>query len=109
MPAGPFALLRHPQFLRLWLVGGLAGTMRWLELLAIGVWAFELTRSALVVALMMVLRQIPMLLFGPLVGGLAERVSRRRLLMVALALQAGVAAPLALLARLGLAAPRRVR
>ena len=51
MPTGPFALLRHPQFLRLWLVGGLAGTMRWLELLAIGVWAFELTRSALVVAL----------------------------------------------------------
>src|SRR5689334_1560537 len=105
MPAGPFALLRHPQFLRLWLVGGLAGTMRWLELLAIGVWAFELTRSALVVALMMVLRQIPMLLFGPLVGGIAERVSRRRLLLAALGVQTAVTGTLAVSAWLGLVNP----
>jgi MFS family permease len=93
--AGTFALLRNPSFFRLWLCGGLAGAMRWLEVLAIGIWSFEQTGSPLLVALMMVLRQMPMLLFGPFAGGLAERMSRRHLLLAGFLLQAGVAAMLA--------------
>ena len=105
MSAGPFALLRQPPFLRLWLAGGLAGAMRWLETLAVGVWAFELTRSAMVVALMLVLRQIPMLLFGPLIGAAAERYSRRRLLLLGLGLQALVSGLLAALGWAGWLSP----
>lgn len=99
--AGTFTLLRNPSFFRLWLCGGLAGAMRWLEVLAIGIWSFEQTGSPLLVALMMVLRQSPMLLFGPFAGGLAERMSRRHLLLAGFLLQAGVAAMLALSAFAG--------
>ena len=40
-------LLRTPDFLRLWLVGAFANAMRWLELLASGLFAYEVTGSAL--------------------------------------------------------------
>src|SRR5262249_40614081 len=40
-------LLRLPDFVRLWLVGAFANAMRWLELLASGVFAYEVTGSAL--------------------------------------------------------------
>jgi len=40
-------LLRLPDFLRLWLVGAFANAMRWLELLASGLFAYEVTGSAL--------------------------------------------------------------
>ena len=42
-------LLRLPDFLRLWLVGAFANAMRWLELLASGLFAYEVTGSALAV------------------------------------------------------------
>ena len=41
------ALLRQPDFLRLWLVGAFANAMRWLELLVSGLFAYEATGSAL--------------------------------------------------------------
>src|SRR4030095_15672178 len=40
-------LLGQPDFLRLWLVGAFANAMRWLELLASALFAFEVTGSAL--------------------------------------------------------------
>jgi len=40
-------LLRQPDFLRLWLVGSFSNAMRWLELLASGLFAYEVTGSAL--------------------------------------------------------------
>jgi len=36
-------LMGVPDFLRLWLVGAFANAMRWLELLASGVFAYEVT------------------------------------------------------------------
>jgi MFS family permease len=99
--SGPLALLRIPSFFVLWLGGGLVGAMRWLEVLAIGIWTFAETGSAVLVALMMVLRQLPMLPLGPLIGGLAEQMSRRTLLITGFLLQAGVSASLALSAYAG--------
>ncbi len=52
-------LLRQPDFLRLWLVGAFANAMRWLELLASGLFAWEVTHSALAVTVVVALRQIP--------------------------------------------------
>lgn len=50
---------------------------RWLEILAFGVVAFELTHSAFWVASMMMLRMLPLALFGLAFGAMAARVPRR--------------------------------
>ena len=92
------ALLRDPAFLRVWLTGGLAGVLRWLELLAIGVYVLETTGSPFLVALMTFLRMAPMFLFGVPAGALADRYDRKRLLIIGLAILAGAAAVLALVA-----------
>ncbi|MGE4218147.1 MAG: MFS transporter [Alphaproteobacteria bacterium] len=84
MAATPVQLLRHPGFRKIWLVGGLVNTMRWLEVLAIGIYVFDLTGSPLLVALMMFLRQLPFALFGAVVGAVADRFDRRHLLLAGL-------------------------
>jgi hypothetical protein len=55
------SLLRVPDFLRLWLVGAFANAMRWLELLASGLFAYEVTGSALAVTAVVAARQLPQL------------------------------------------------
>ena len=55
------ALLALPDFLRLWLVGAFANAMRWLELLASGLFAYEVTGSALAVTAVVAARQLPQL------------------------------------------------
>ena len=47
---GPRALLANPSYLRLWLAGGLANAMRFLEMLVASIFTYELTGSALAVA-----------------------------------------------------------
>ena len=92
------ALLRSPAFVRVWLAGGIASVLRWLELLAIGLYVLEATGSPFLVALMTFLRMAPMFLFGIPAGALADRYDRKRLLVIGLVVLAGVAAILALLA-----------
>src|SRR6185295_18206929 len=67
--------------LKIWVAGGLVGVMRWLDVLAVGVYVFAETHSPLDVALTLFLRTIPMMLFGVVSGGLAERFDRRKLLI----------------------------
>ena len=64
-PGAPAAtsLLRDGAFLRVWLTGGAAGVLRWLELLAISVYVLETAGSPFLVALMTFLRMAPMFLF----------------------------------------------
>jgi MFS family permease len=75
-------LLGKPDFWRLWLVGLLVFGVRWLETLAIAVFAFERTGSAFIVALLTMLRMLPMALFGAIIGAVAERLDRRRVLVL---------------------------
>ncbi|MEM7403885.1 MAG: MFS transporter [Pseudomonadota bacterium] len=75
-----FTLFRQPGFATLWLTGVLYGTMRWLEVLVIALYTFELTASPLSVAGMMFLRMLPMILFGSVLGAAADRFNRLRLL-----------------------------
>ena len=89
---------RDPAFLRLWLAGGVAGVLRWLELLAVSVYVLETTGSPFLVALMMFLRMAPMFLFGIPAGALADRYDRKHLLIIGLLVLAGAAAALALVA-----------
>ena len=74
------ALLARPDFVRIWLVGSFAGSIHWLELLTTSVVVFELTNSPLSVALVMAFRASPLVLFGALMGDIAERVNRKLLL-----------------------------
>ena len=76
--AAPLSLFANGQFVRLWVIGGLAGAMRWLEILVIGIYAFQTSGSPFVVSLMLVARMAPMVLFGTVVGAVVESMDRRR-------------------------------
>ena len=92
------SLLRDADFRRLWLAGGLGWTVRWLEILSVGLYALAVSGSPLVVASMMLARTLPGVLLGGFAGVLAECVDRRRLLAAGLAAMGLNAALLAVLA-----------
>ncbi len=75
------ALLALPDFRRLWIVGLVVFAVRWLEMLAVGVFVYQQTGSAFAVALMTLLRMVPMAMFGALIGALADRMQRRSALI----------------------------
>jgi len=95
------ALLRSPDFLRLWLIGGFANAMRWLELLASGLFAYEVTGSALAVTAVVAARQLPQLFLGAVAGAISEAVDRKLIVMAALIGPAVVSTVLATLAVTG--------
>lgn len=74
-------VLAIPDFRRLWAVGLIIGAVRWLEMLVVGVFVYQHTGSAFAVALMTLLRTLPMALFGAVIGALAERLERRSALI----------------------------
>ncbi len=66
----------------MWAFGLVVYGTRWMEALAFGVFTFQQTQSALWVASMMLLRMLPLSLFGLPLSLLAERVSRRQGMVV---------------------------
>ena len=98
---GRFALLRRPDFLRIWLAGGFSGTIRWLETLAIGLYTFHETGSPFLVTTMLFVRTLPSMLIGAPIGVLAARLDRRRLLAIGFAILTITAAVLFALAHTG--------
>ena len=97
----PRPLLAEPDFLRLWSAGALAATARWLEMLAVGIFVFEATGSASLVAAMLMLRMLPLGLFGVFGGEVASRFDRKRVLLATLGLSAAVSGTLGSLAFFG--------
>ena len=91
-------LLGEPDFRRLWLIGLVVFSVRWLEMLAVAVFAYQRTGSPLIVALLTMLRMLPMALFGALIGAAAERVERRTALVCVMALMLLCSIAVALLA-----------
>jgi MFS family permease len=94
-------IIDAPDFWRLWWVGLIVATVRWLETVAVGVVVYQRTESAFLVAMMTMLRLLPMGLFGVFLGALAERVDRGRMLFVVVLLMACTCAVLAILDRTG--------
>lgn len=90
-----------PDFWRLWYVGLVVSTVRWLEMVAVGIVVYQMTGSAFLVAMMTMLRLLPMGLFGAILGALAERFDRRLTLAAVVCLMALTSAALALVARGG--------
>ena len=97
----PRILIRDKDFRRIWLAGGLGWMMRWLEILAVGVFTFEVTGSALMVALLTMVRTLPMLFFSAFTGAIADRFDRRLMLLCGLCLLALISSVLAFLALTG--------
>src|SRR6266404_4886319 len=97
----PHGFLATPSYLRLWFAGGIGNAMRWLELLVAGIFTFEITQSAVLVALVIVARSLPMLLIGTIAGVVGEALNRKRLLVTQLFVLAVSSAVLCVLAFFG--------
>lgn len=82
LPAVP--LLRDGRYVRIWIVGWLSGVVRWLELLAFGILAYDLTGSPSLVALVALLRFLPLALFSAVIGALSDQMDPRRMMMISL-------------------------
>ncbi|MBU8538061.1 MFS transporter [Falsiroseomonas tokyonensis] len=95
---GARGVLGVPDFRRILLVGLLVSIARWLEMLVIGVVVWQQTQSAFLVAMMTLLRLLPMGLFGAFLGVAADRVQRRSALLAMLGVQGVVALGLSALA-----------
>ena len=100
---GSFAgsLFANADYRRLWATGALAGVSRWLEFIALGIYAFELTRSPPMVALLAMLRMLPYVALGFFIGALADRFDRRRLLIAGTFMVFATAATMAVLIATG--------
>ena len=94
-------LLGNPRFLLVWVVGGLTGVVRWLQLLVLGLYTFQMTGSPLLVSVVPMLWMLPLALCGPFIGVVADRVSRKLLLVGSLALMFAVSVAMALASSAG--------
>ncbi len=99
--SGIQALLHNPNYLCIWIMGGLTGFIRWFQLLALGVYTFEITGSPFLVSLVPVLWGLPLTFCGPIIGGIADRVNRKFLLAGTISGILGVACLMAALAYAG--------
>jgi MFS family permease len=98
-PAGrPAWLIDSADFWRLWFVGLVVFVVRWVETVAVGVFVYQDTGSAFTVAMMTMLRLLPMGLFGAFLGAIAERTERRTTLILVTASMVITSLTLAILA-----------
>ncbi|HEY3847619.1 MAG TPA: MFS transporter [Acetobacteraceae bacterium] len=89
------------DFWRLWFVGLVVFVVRWLETIAVGIVVYQRTGSAFLVAMVTMLRVLPMGLFGAFLGALAERIERRTALIAVIILMGSTSFTLAVLAHTG--------
>ena len=80
-PPSGWIMLASGDFLKLWSVGLVFFTVRWIEMLAMAVFTYEKTHSPFLVAILTMLRLLPMALFGAYFGALADRIERRAALV----------------------------
>ena len=89
---------RYTDYWRLWTVGLVVFVVRWLETVAVGVFVYQRTGSAFLVAMMAMLRLLPMGLLGAFLGAWAEKLERRWTLVGIVALMGATSLLLGLLA-----------
>lgn len=80
--------------IRLWLAAVCSETSEWMLQIALPILVYQATGSATSTAAMMIVGLLPAVLVSPVAGVLADRVDRRRLLVLVAAGQVLVAAPL---------------
>ncbi len=94
-------MIDAPDFWRLWYVGLIVSTVRWVETVAVGVVVYQRTDSAFLVSMMTMLRLLPMGLFGVFLGALAERFDRGKTLLLVVLLMSATSVVLVILDRTG--------
>lgn len=94
-------LLGDAAYRRVWLIGVGSGGAVWLEMLVVGIFAFDTTGSPLLVALLVILRLLPLAMFGSVVGTLADRLPPRLMLCGTLATAAVLSTTVFLLFTIG--------
>jgi MFS family permease len=97
-PARTSVLVANGDFWRLWYAGLIVFVVRWLETLAVAVFVYRATGSPFLVAMITMLRLLPMGLFGAVLGAVAERIERRSAQIGVIALMGCTSAALAMLA-----------
>ena len=100
-PSASPKLFLEADFRRLWLTGLIAFFVRWMEILVFGVFTYQQTGSAFLVASMIMLRLVPLAVLGVPFGALAARLSRRVGLIVSMAVLSATALALFFIAWLG--------
>jgi MFS family permease len=100
-PIRRLLLSGRDDFWRLWFVGLVVFVVRWLETVAVGIVVYQRTGSAFMVAMMTMLRLLPMGLFGAFLGAVAERIERRTALIAVLVTMGLISFTLAALAHNG--------
>src|SRR3954454_216028 len=94
-------LFASPTFLRLWMLGGTVNAMRWVEMLAAGLFTWQATGSGVAVSMVLAARSLPMLCFGAFAGLACDAWDRKRVVFCGLLVSAASAASVAALALLG--------
>lgn len=77
------ALLQEADFRTIWCVGGLSEVARWMEHMVFSLLIWQVTRSPLPLALVLVFNNLPRPLCSPFAGLLADRLNRRGILLAA--------------------------
>ena len=96
MPNNRFKqVISNHSYRRLWGIGIVSSTMRWMETVAIGIFVFELTGSPFWVAVVGFLRMLPSFLLGPMIGLISDRVNRKKMIGVTFGILAAVYAVMA--------------
>ncbi len=98
-PSAARAALRHTTFRRIFFGAFLSNIGSWMQNVVLGALAYDLTRSATFVGILLFAQLGPLLLFSLVGGLLADLVDRRRLLVTVSALQGLLSLVLALVAR----------
>jgi MFS family permease len=88
--------LRTPDFRRLWLAGLISETGDWLLMVSLPIVVYQYTGSTLGTAAAFLIELAPQVLLAPLTGRLADRVDRRRALLLVSLAQAAALTPLLL-------------
>ena len=94
-------MIDAPDFWRLWYVGLIISTVRWVETVAVGVVVYQRTDLAFLVSMVTMLRLVPMGLFGVFAGALAERFDRGKTLFLVVLLMSSTSVVLVILDRTG--------
>ncbi len=96
------SVLSHRSFRSLWCAGLISDAGDWLLLIALPIVVYEKTGSALGTSLAFLIELAPGIVLAPVAGRLADRIDRRRLLLVVTGLQALALVPLLTVGRGGL-------
>ena len=79
---GTFSSLRHRDFLLLWVSNLFHACANWFQQITIPWVVWEISGSALLVGVAAGVRSLPFLVVGPLAGVFADRIDRRKMVLV---------------------------